>query len=286
MNLPGPASAAEILKTLPDWVPRDLLIELLLIRQTSALMLFEDDTCVYASSAARSELGLSETGGVPLTLATIFDGGSNASLSANDTDDPGPLSSNALIRTDGRRINVACWLDDLSIAGRNARALMFRHVETPDAGIVDELARLTIMDSAPDPIFVKDLDGRYTLVNRNMAAFFGMTEEEIIGRRAADLCPPELAEQIKDHDAEVLEKKTTVTRESVETWPHGSYTFLVSKFPVLDASGEVVGIGGLQQDITEAANTRRALEDSEKRLRAFLENIDAEVNIKDLQGRY
>ena len=50
-------------------------------------------------------------------------------------------------------------------------------------------------EATPDAIFVKDLEGRYVLVNDAAARFLGRTPAEILGKRDGELYPEDTARQ-------------------------------------------------------------------------------------------
>lgn len=116
-------------------------------------------------------------------------------------------------------------------------------------------AMVALMDELSHVMFcAKDADGRYVLVN---PVFVHRTRERsrraVVGRRAADLFVPELAERYEEQDARVLRTGQPLRHElelirSVGGTP-GWY--LTSKLPVRDAAGDVVGLVSLSQDLRE-----------------------------------
>ena len=50
-----------------------------------------------------------------------------------------------------------------------------------------------IVDNSPTKIHIKDLDGRYTMINRQSEILFGVTNEEAIGKTSRDIFPKEVA---------------------------------------------------------------------------------------------
>ena len=61
-----------------------------------------------------------------------------------------------------------------------------------------------LMDNAPALIYLKDLEGRYLLMNSRCEAYLGLTPRCAIGKTDLDLFPPDVAE-VFAHDREVLE---------------------------------------------------------------------------------
>jgi PAS domain S-box-containing protein len=62
-----------------------------------------------------------------------------------------------------------------------------------------------VIDTAPTFIFVKDSEGRFTLVNQALAAAAGCTVEEMIGRKTVDVLPEEIAGPLIQQDQEVID---------------------------------------------------------------------------------
>ena len=60
-----------------------------------------------------------------------------------------------------------------------------------------------IIDNSPALIFVKDVEHRYVLVNRRWQELFEVSADEAIGRRSADVLPPERVPGHEAMDAEV-----------------------------------------------------------------------------------
>ncbi len=63
---------------------------------------------------------------------------------------------------------------------------------------------LAVIDATPDAIFVKDLDGRYVIVNQAAARFVGRTPNEVVGKNDLELYPEETARRFMQDDQAVL----------------------------------------------------------------------------------
>src|SRR5262252_9551829 len=61
-----------------------------------------------------------------------------------------------------------------------------------------------VIQATPDAIFVKDIAGRYVLVNDAFARFIGKSPQQIIGRHDLELYDPETAQRFIDSDQKVL----------------------------------------------------------------------------------
>lgn len=120
--------------------------------------------------------------------------------------------------------------------------------------------------------------------------------ERIWGRSCQSLYenPMEFAEAVHPDDAERL--MTALTHKAAQggfeeeyriVRPDGSVRWILDRArPVKDENGFVYRVAGIAQDITDQKLTQTALQRSEERFRAFMDNIPAGVFMKDIQGRY
>jgi PAS domain S-box-containing protein len=143
-----------------------------------------------------------------------------------------------------------------------------------------------IIDNATTPIYLKDRDGRFLLVNRQFEVLAGIDREEIIGGTDAELFSRETADAVRACDREVLQTGIPLQLEEIAGHPDGpSHTFLSIKFPLLDADGVPQGVGSISTDITERKQAEDALKASEERFRQIVSTAhDAFVSM-DADGR-
>ena len=143
-----------------------------------------------------------------------------------------------------------------------------------------------VFDNAEDGIFIKDRGLRYVAVNPSLCAILGRPEADLLGRRAGDLFPPDVATTLEDIDRRVLNGEQV---ESVDELPiHGQlHTVQIVRSPVRDASGRIVGVCAISRNVTSARRLEQALRDSEERLRILTENLPGAVfsYIRDVDGR-
>ncbi len=111
----------------------------------------------------------------------------------------------------------------------------------------------TLVDHLPGRIFIKDLEGRYLLVNAAYHGLVGRSEAEVLGKTVFDLFPRELAERYDQDDRQVLatgvaihqKEEPSVTGRGEPRW------LLTTKVPLRDGNDQVVGLVGITTDITE-----------------------------------
>jgi two-component system, OmpR family, phosphate regulon sensor histidine kinase PhoR len=112
----------------------------------------------------------------------------------------------------------------------------------------------TIIDAVPDFIFVKDLQARFTLVNRasweDLHQYKG--ERDFIGRTDFDFCPPELAERYRRDDVYVMQTGQSIYNQEEPGFSvNADRILLTTKVPLRDHRGEITGVVGITRDVTE-----------------------------------
>ena len=125
---------------------------------------------------------------------------------------------------------------------------------------------LAVIDATPDAIFVKDLEGKYVIVNEAAAKFVGRTPAQVVGRHDFELYPEETAKRFVEDDKAVLESGKPMSFEGVATSQGGTQAYLVTKGVYRDKDGKILGIYGISHDITELRNAQDSLEQTRQAL--------------------
>jgi PAS domain S-box-containing protein len=133
-------------------------------------------------------------------------------------------------------------------------------------------------------IFVKDVEGRYELVNRKWEEVTGLKREKVIGHTDEDLFPGPVGRQFRANDVEVMESDKAVEKEEVLDDLKGRRYFLSVKFPLRDESGKVKGMCGMTTEITERKRAETALLKSEQKHRLLFETANDSIFL--MQGNY
>ncbi|MFA5234926.1 MAG: diguanylate cyclase [Sulfurimonas sp.] len=124
----------------------------------------------------------------------------------------------------------------------------------------------TIINSSPDAIFAKDLDGKFILFNKSAANIANADEKEMIGKNDYDVFEPEIAKLHQETDKKIIASREVVTFEERNTIRDGrANILLVTKGPLLDEFGEPFGLFGIARDITDRKEHERFLEESKEK---------------------
>jgi diguanylate cyclase (GGDEF)-like protein/PAS domain S-box-containing protein len=139
-----------------------------------------------------------------------------------------------------------------------------------------------LIERTPSAVALKDLSGRFVLVNRRFEEIFQVKKEEIVGHSAADILP-----YISRRMKEVGEQGTEY-EESIAL-AEGTRTFLTSCFPLAAENDASCCVGCIQTDITERRQMEQRLQLDEKIIANTEEGIvvtDAEAIILDVNDAY
>lgn len=129
----------------------------------------------------------------------------------------------------------------------------------------------TLIDTIPDLIWLKDVDGVYLSCNRMFERLFGAAEAEIVGKTDRDFVGEELATFFRRNDLIAMENGgPTRNEEWVVFADDGTRALLeTTKTPMFDVEGKVIGVLGIGRDIT----ARRSAEEERRALDERLGNI-------------
>jgi PAS domain S-box-containing protein len=157
-------------------------------------------------------------------------------------------SATRLPDADGRLRCVVATVEDITERHRADEALR------------ESEARLQAFTShSPAVMFLKDREGRYRFVNARFLQRFGVQREDVIGRTDEQLFQSAHARAAAASDAEVLQGGVPIEFEETSQAAGGVRYSAVSKFPVFDGAGAVIGVGGVVSDITERRKVEQAL---------------------------
>jgi PAS domain S-box-containing protein len=143
-----------------------------------------------------------------------------------------------------------------------------------------------IIEAIPDAIYVKDLQGRYRLINAVGAQRVGRPVETILGQTDHDLYDHDAAAVIQAIDRTILATGVASTHEDRTSSKGATRVYLTTKSPYRDAAGQVIGVIGISRDITEREQAEAAQQSSEERFRLALEGSPVILYRQDTELRH
>ena len=222
-------------------------LETEILPASHAVFFLDEDRQVMASGEARASEFTDESRGRPVTTLT-----SRAPFRDRDGNVRGVIG---ITRDVSERKRAE---DDLR--GTLEKRVQERTAELQSANAILQ----AVIEGTTDLVFVKDLEGRYLLLNSAVARHSGRTVGEILGKDDGVLFPADVAESFRKDDLRVMMTGEGHTFEEHVTSGGVSRTFLSTKTPYRDASGKIIGIIGLCRDITEHKQSEEAVRRTQK----------------------
>lgn len=131
----------------------------------------------------------------------------------------------------------------------------------------------TVLRSIPHPVFVKNRDGRFIMVNAAMCEFANCDEKTLLGARRLDSIPlpAATAQTIRAMDERVFASGRTQSEEyELPIRGRGLRTVIACKTLAADPDGVPIMIGTLT-DVTERRQAERAILHTSRQLQAILD---------------
>jgi PAS domain S-box-containing protein len=171
-------------------------------------------------------------------------------------------------RKDGSLVNVSLLAVPVTTSsGMIGEYAIYRDIsmrKRAEQALLESEARLrAILDNSPNRIFLKDISGRYLLINQEFEHGLKLSERDVLCKRDEELFPAGQAAAFRANDLRVIESCAPMEFEEVAMQEDGPHTAIVHKFPLKDWSGNVYAIGGIATDITARKQTEEELRRSE-----------------------
>nr|WP_321266641.1 bacteriohemerythrin [uncultured Sulfurimonas sp.] len=145
----------------------------------------------------------------------------------------------------------------------------------------------TLIQTAPDLIWLKDMDGHYLTCNKRFEGFFGAKEEDIVGKSDYDFVDKELADFFRKNDNEAIQSdKLQVNEEEISFVVDGHKEILqTTRTAMRDSDGNLIGVLGVSRDITEYRNISNALKNERLMLEVILDNAPIGIWMSSSDGQ-
>jgi PAS domain S-box-containing protein len=192
-----------------------------------------------------------------------------------------PFSAKYMLLIDGQTVHIESHGHRIDLADGPVDLVSFRDVtglrEKEERDRSNELILKSVLDHSSTVIFIKDVEGKYLLINKRYEELFGVTNEEIAGQTDFDIFPPDAAEQFQAKDRMAIAAGGPIEEEELVPHEDGIHTYISVKFPMYDAEGQAFATCGIATDITERKQAEEALRHARDELETRVKERTSEL---------
>ena len=141
-----------------------------------------------------------------------------------------------------------------------------------------------LLDNIPFLTWLKDKNGKYISVNHPFAEFYDLKPEEIIGKTDYEILPKDEADKNSATDYEIVLSKEKKHYEDKKVLLTSNNWIETYKSPIFNEKGEIIGLTGISQDITDRKRLEETILKNEEHFRALLQHSSDAITILDKNG--
>ncbi|MDD2906585.1 MAG: bacteriohemerythrin [Sulfurimonas sp.] len=145
----------------------------------------------------------------------------------------------------------------------------------------------TLIQTLPDLIWFKDPEGVYLACNTRFEEFFGAKEKDIVGKTDYDFVAKNLADFFRTNDMNAMQSQKAVINQEEIPFASDGHTEIVqvTKVPMYDDYGKLMGVLGVSRDITQRTLTAQTLQSERLMLQAILDNAPMGIWMTSPEGK-
>lgn len=193
------------------------------------------------------------------------------------------------LHKDGRELPVDVALRPVTIQDRSLTVCsvvdLSERVGTERALHESERRLRDILDNTSAVMYVKDLDGRFLLINRQFEQSFHITREAIIGQTDFQVFSPEVATAFRANDQRVIESGEALEVEEHVPHDDGLHSYLSVKFPLRNGDSKIYATAGISTDITERVRADQEVQQMRRRMELIVNAITDGIFGVDVHGK-
>ncbi len=145
-----------------------------------------------------------------------------------------------------------------------------------------------LMDNIPDTIYFKDRDSKFTRINRAQTLALGLKDpDEAIGKSDADFFDEKHSAAAFEDEQELMKSGLPLINKLEYIRKATGYKYVTAtKIPLLDETGNCVGMVGVSRDVTREQLAEEELKREKELLNLLMDNIPDRIYFKDKDSRF
>ena len=136
-----------------------------------------------------------------------------------------------------------------------------------------------ILESIPYPIWIQNLDGKYTYCNKDFEKKSSKGKEYVYGKSSREIWGIEMDKVALQNDQYIMDNNVSMVYSQKMNISGGNRQLKIHKAPIIDKNKETVAIIGIATDITELKN-------KDTKLQMLIDNIPFGIWMNDMNGNY
>lgn len=139
-----------------------------------------------------------------------------------------------------------------------------------------------LVDSIPQPIWIKDLDLRFIYVNEEYENIYKGRNKEFIGQNDAEIFDGAVNEECYRYCNKVINTLEPLTEDVYLDGKHRKVTIV----PLINENGQITAIAGIYANLNIINEKDKIIEEQENILKVVMETLPGMVFYKDKDGKY
>lgn len=192
----------------------------------------------------------------------------------------------------GKRISIEISATLIQWYGQPASFALVRDItkqKKAEKALEEEEIKLdTLIDNLPCIVWFKDKKSRYIKINKEFekkAEF--LLSEKVIGRKTEEVWSSKLAKRYKAEDRRIIKTGKIINTEEVIAKENREKIFYEAiKGPIRNKRGKILGVFGINHDITKYRLTEKALMESHQEYQDLIESINDIIFHLDSKGKF
>ncbi|NPA52658.1 MAG: EAL domain-containing protein [Aquificae bacterium] len=152
-------------------------------------------------------------------------------------------------------------------------------IECEEKGLLENIS-LSILNLFPELIWIKDNSLKYKYANKRFLEFFGIDSiTDILDKPNIDFLDEEMAKTCIYGDMRAINTKEPYTSIEIFDKNGDKYYLEVTKVPIKDEKGDIIGILGIARDTTQEIYIKEKLKETQDKLNSLLKESSSACNI-------